>query len=241
MELELAFGESLADNTLNFSVGENYAHDFSIVFNSVVTGSILANDYNDNGSDTQIVTLTPSFGEYAFVYLFVILLLVLIGAVVASIIKYKKLGLVNGLMSLIYACIMITAMMLTGVQLTVAGAFIVILGLALLTFTNFRVFEAVRTETQLGRTLQASVKTGYKKTLTTVLDLHVIIVVISLMLALICKGELAACGLILLIASLASYVLYWFTRFMWYVISSPVKDKFKFCGFKREAFDDDED
>ena len=34
MELELAFGESLADNTLNFSVGENYAHDFSIVFNS---------------------------------------------------------------------------------------------------------------------------------------------------------------------------------------------------------------
>ena len=39
-------------------------------------------------------------------------------------------------------------------------------------------------------------------------DLHVIIVVISLMLALICKGELAACGLILLIASLASYVLY---------------------------------
>ena len=241
MELELAFGESLADNTLNFSVGENYAHDFSIVFNSVVTGSILANDYNDNGSDTQIVTLTPSFGEYAFVYLFVILLLVLIGAVVASIIKYKKLGLVNGLMSLIYACIMITAMMLTGVQLTFAGAFIVILGLALLTFTNFRVFEAVRTETQLGRTLQASVKTGYKKTLTTVLDLHVIIVVISLMLALICKGELAACGLILLIASLASYVLYWFTRFMWYVISSPVKDKFKFCGFKREAFDDDED
>lgn len=241
MELELAFGESLADNTLNFSVGENYAHDFSIVFNSVVTGNILANDYNDNGSDTQIVTLTPSFGEYAFVYLFVILLLVLIGAVVASIIKYKKLGLVNGLMSLIYACIMITAMMLTGVQLTVAGAFIVILGLALLTFTNFRVFEAVRKETQLGRTLQASVKTGYKKTLTTVLDLHVIIVVISLMLALICKGELAACGLILLIASLASYVLYWFTRFMWYVISSPVKDKFKFCGFKREAFDDDED
>lgn len=55
MELELAFGESLADNTLNFSVGENYAHDFSIVFNSVVTGSILANDYNDNGRDRKSV------------------------------------------------------------------------------------------------------------------------------------------------------------------------------------------
>ena len=87
--------------------------------------------------------------------------------------------------------------------------------------------------------MQASVKAGYKKTLWTVLDLHIILLAASLMFALIGVGEVAACGLVFFIATIASYVLYWFTRFMWYVISAPVKDKFKFCGFKREAYDED--
>ena len=101
-------------------------------------------------------------------------------------------------------------------------------------------FETVRRETQAGRTVQASVKLGYKKTLAGVLDLHILLVLASLILSLVGVGELAACGLIFFIGSLASYILYWFTRFMWYVISSPVKDKFKFGGFAREE-DDDED
>ena len=66
------------------------------------------------------------------------------------------------------------------------------------------------------------------------------LLVISIMLALICTGEAAACGMILLIGTFASYVLHWFTRFMWYVNMAPARDKYKFCGFKREVIDDDE-
>ncbi|MBD5585036.1 MAG: hypothetical protein HDQ88_08135 [Clostridia bacterium] len=201
---------------------------------------MLANEYNDNGADTEIVTLTPAFGEYAFVWLFVLLLLVVIGAIVASVLKYKKLGLVNALIIVVYALVLIITLLLTGIQLTIGGAFTAVLGLALLTFTNFAIFEAVRKETLLGRTLQASVKTGYKKSLFTVLDLHVVLVVVSILLATVCAGELASCGFILFIATVASYVLHWFTRFMWFVISSPVMDKFKFCGFKREVLDDED-
>ena len=102
-----------------------------------------------------------------------------------------------------------------------------------------RVFEAVRKETATGRTIQASVKTGYKKTLLSLIDLYVILIVASALVALVCVGELAACGFIFFIGTLASYVLYWFTRLMWFVISSPVKDKFAFCGFKREVYDDE--
>ena len=240
LQLQVSGGESLPDKTLTFSVGENYAKDFSIILNSVVTGNVLANEYNDNGADTEIVTLTPAFGEYAFVWLFVLLLLVVIGAIVASVLKYKKLGLVNALIIVVYALVLIITLLLTGIQLTIGGAFTAVLGLALLTFTNFAIFEAVRKETLLGRTLQASVKTGYKKSLFTVLDLHVVLVVVSILLATVCAGELASCGFILFIATVASYVLHWFTRFMWFVISSPVMDKFKFCGFKREVLDDED-
>ena len=245
--LTLKGGESIASKTLNFGIeDERYgeAKDYSIILDSVIKGNVLANSYNDGGLNPDAIpepiALSPAFGENAVIWLFVLLLLVLVGAIVISVVKYKKLGLVNALISVAFSAIMITAIMLTGVQLTVAGAFVLALGLALLIFSNFRVFEAVRKETLTGRTVQASVKTGYKKSLTTILDLHIVILVVAIMLWLICTGELAACGLILFIATVASYVLHWFTRFMWFVTSSLVKDKFKFCGYKREALDDED-
>ena len=184
--------------------------------------------------------MTATYGDAAVIVLFVLLLLVLVGAAVASIVRYKKLGLVNALVLLTFAAVMITAIFLTELQFTVVGAFMLLLGFALLAFSNFHVFEAVRKETLTGRTIQASVKTGYRKCLATILDLHIVILVVAALVALICTGELAACGLILFIATVASYALYWFTRFMWYVVSSPMRDKFGFCGFKREVFDDED-
>ncbi len=238
--LQLTYGENIPNKTLTFQVGENYAKDYSIILDSVINGKVLANDYNDGGENTEIIAISPSFGDSAVVWLFVLLLLVLVGAIVISILKYKKLGLINALIAIAFSAIMITAIMLIGIQLTVAGAFVLVLGLALLMFSNFRIFEAVRKETLTGRTIQASVKTGYKKSLTTVLDLHIVVLVVTALLALVCTGELAACGFILFLATVASYVLHWFTRFMWFVVSSPVKDKFKFCGYKREVLDDED-
>ena len=59
-----------------------------------------------------------------------------------------------------------------------------------------------------------------------------------LLAAMMTAGALSGCGMILLIGTLASYILHWFTRFMWYATMSPARDKYKFCGFSREAFDD---
>ena len=165
--------------------------------------------------------------------------MVIVAAIVYSVVKYKLLGLVNAMMIVIYSLAMVTAIMLIGIQVTVVGAFAAVLGLALLCASNFVLFESVRKETKKGKTIYSSVKSAYKNVLTTILDMHIILVVVSLMLALICVGEIAKCGFIFFIASIASYILYWFTRFMWYVISSFAKDKFKFCGFTREVPVDD--
>lgn len=238
--LKISYDENIEGKTLNFQVDEAFAKDYAIILNSVITGNVLTNDYNNGGKDTEVITLSPAYGDGAVICLFVLLLLVLIGAIAFSVLRYKKLGLVNALILFAFAAVIVTAIFLTAVQLTVAGAFVILLGLALLSFSNFRVFEAIRKETITGRTIQASVKTGYKKSFTAILDLHIVILIVAVMLALICMGELAACGLILFIATIASYVLHWFTRFMWFVISSPVKDKFKFCGYKREVSDDED-
>lgn len=238
--LTLTMGSTLEDKIMYFSANEETARDMSIVLDSVVSGNAIENEYNADGiNSTDLIAVTSSFGEHAVVYLGVGVLIILVAFVVASVIRYKKLGLVNVLILLMYTLTVITAMMLLDVELSIAGIFTAVLGLVLLSFTNFFVFEAVRKETLLGRTLQASVKTAYKKTLSTVLDMHIILVIASAMVTLIAIGEVSACGLIFFIASLASYALYWFTRFMWYVISSPVRDKFAFCGFKREVDDDE--
>ena len=232
---------NITNNTLTLNAGKSAAQDYSILLNTVINGKTLTNSYNSaaENSATSIVAVTPAFGEHAPIYLFVTLLLVLAVAVALPFIKYKKLGYVCAMVTLIYALSLVCAVMLIEIQITVAGALTAVLGLGLLLFTNFYVFEAIRKESLLGRTMQASIKAGYKRTLWTVLDLHLVMLAISLLLALVCVGEAAACGFIFFIATIASYVLYWFTRFMWYVLSSPVKDKFKFCGIKREAYDED--
>lgn len=243
MQMTLTLGTALEDKTMMFSIdNKSYVEDFAIALDSVIHNNTVANTYNTDkaGSGTQIVTQSSSFGRYAAVYLGVILLAVIVAFIVLGFVRYKKLGFVTALMTILYSLIMITALVVLDIELTAAGAFTLVLGLVLLSFTNVAAFEAIRKEAEAGRTVQASVKVGYKKTLSALLDLHIIMVVISAIIALVCVGELAACGLIFFIASLASYALYWLTRFMWYVLMSPANDKFAFCGFKREAFDDED-
>lgn len=245
LQLTLTMGSALEDKSMMFTMSNNnksYAEDLAIVIDSVIHNNVITNSFNTDkaGSGTQIVTQTSSFGRYAAIYLGVVFLLVIVAAIAGNIIKYKRLGIVGGLMTLVYSLVMVTALLVIDIEVTMAGAFVLILGLALLTFSNIVVFEAVRKEVEAGRTVHAAVKVGYKKTLATLLDMHIILWVVSAIIGWVCVGELAACGLIFFIASLASYALYWFTRFMWYVLISPVKDKFGFCGFKREGYDDED-
>ncbi len=237
--LTIELGTALEAKTMYFTPSASSASDFSIVLNSIIGGGVITNSYNTDsaGSGTVLIASTSAFGDYAAIYLLVAVLLIIIAQIVLSVIKYKTLGWVNAIITVIYALVIVTSLMLIGTQLTIAGAFTAVLGLALLTFSNFYVFEAVRQQTKLGRVISASIKTGYKNRLFTILDLHIVVLIVSILMALICVGELAACGLILFIATIASYSLYWFTRFMWYVISSLAKDKVAFCGYSREVFE----
>ncbi len=233
--ISLPIEAAINEKTFYINVGdESAAQDYAITLASVIDGNALSLNYNPD-DDIRIIYSTPTMGKNAAIYLGVVLLLIIVAAIVYSVVRYRKLGLVNTIIIAIFSLALTVAMNLLKIQLTIAVAFAAVLGLALLCGSNFALFEAVRKETKKGKTMPSSVKSGYKSVLTTILDMHIILIIVSLMVALICKGELAACGLVFFIASIASYILYWFTRFMWFVISSPVKDKFKFCGFKREV------
>lgn len=223
--------------TVSTSTAELDAQNYAIVLNSVVNGKMITLDYNSD--ETQIIYAGAELGDTAGLFLGVAMLLLVAGAIAYSIVRYKRLGLVASLIIVIYSLALITALMLLNIQLTLAGAITAILGLALLCGSSFATFEAVRKETLKGKTISSSVKEGYKTQLFGILEMHIIILIVSIFLSFVGVGAVSSCGLILFIATVASYVLYWFTRFMWFVTSALAKDKFKFCGYKREELEDD--
>ena len=162
LNLQLTGGTALESSTLYFSSEAGRAQSFAILLDSAISGNVLANSYNTDkaGSGTELIVSTPVFGEYAAIYVLAALIAVLAAAIILPIIRYKKLGLVNAISALIYALVAVVSLLLLKIQLTVAGAFIVALGLALLTFTNLKVFLRGRTATLPGRTSLASVKEG---------------------------------------------------------------------------------
>lgn len=223
---------SLSLQSDNLSTAQNAA----ITLNSAVKGEILQADYNEV---SEVLTSTAAGGENAALFALIASLIVLVVLVVFSLVFFKRLGGVNAMMAIIMALVEVYALQLLSIQVTFAVILASFIGLALLMVANAIVFAEVKRLVSTGRTIQASIKEAYKNVLMAVTDIHIVMVVVSILLATVAVGELAACGLILLVATVASYVLYWFTRFMWYVTSSPVRDKFGFAGLKRVVYEDD--
>ena len=235
--INLTCESAMTESSFYIQAGdEETARNYAALVDSVAKGNVLAAVYEFD----EVIYGTSSSGADAAMLTGIAALVIFAALAAYAIARYRALGAVFSLVALLFSSVMIAVVYLTGVTLTLAGVFTALLTFAAFAGCNFWAYEAVRRETLEGRTIPASVKLGYKKTLSGILEIHIVLLVISVMLALIGAGEVAACGVILLIGTLASYVLYWFARFMWYAVMSPARDKFKFCGFKREAFEDDE-
>ncbi len=232
--IPLTCESEITSASFDITVGdEETARSYAALFDSAAGGNALnfSYDYDD------VYDATVAGGENTAVFLAVSVLVLFVAVVAFAIARYRLLGLTFSMTAMLFSGVMIAVTYLVGVTLTATGVFTAVLALALFAGCNFWSFEQIRRESDAGRTLQAAVKTGYKKTFSGILDLHVVLFVVSVLLTLVCRGALSACGMILLIGTLASYILHWFTRFMWYVTMSPARDKYKFCGFSREAFD----
>ena len=111
----------------------------------------------------------------------------------------------------------------------------------LLCVSNALSYEYARKEYALGKTMASSVKTGYKKCFWYLFDLHIALVIATLLVYLIALGEMSFFGLALMfgvaLSGLASLLM---NRFLWYLMAGCAKNPGKFCHFKREEVEDDE-
>lgn len=216
----------------------NAADNLAITMNSAVNDGALSLDYQDLESD-DIIASSATGGELAAVLAFVACVLVVLGLCIFLVVKYAKLGAVSSLITVLFALVELYALAILGIQVTFAVIFACMACLALFAISNVIVFREVKRLTLVGKTMQASVKDGYKNMIMTVSDMHIVLVIVAILLATVGVGEVAACGFISVIGVVASYVLYWFNRLMWHVTSSSAKDKFAFAGLKRVVYEDD--
>lgn len=239
--LSLSISEVMEEKTFYITVdSEDGAVCYAAVLDSVISGDVVELEYSSEISDGITVTAPYSAnGRYAAIAAAVATLVLYIAAFVVLTIRYKKLGAVSGLSLLLYLLAIIYTVFLMGVELTAAGMILILTGGALLCVCNAAAFEDVRYFVKHGNVMHNAVKQGYKRHLGAILDIHIVLALVSLVLALALSGTIATYALVTLIATITSYALYWFTRFMWYVTVSPQKNKFAFCGFKREVVDDD--
>ncbi|MDE7087213.1 MAG: hypothetical protein K2O67_03370, partial [Clostridia bacterium] len=214
------------------------AENVAITLNSAVNGGALTVKYQTLTTG-DVISSKAAGGELAAVLTLVACALILAGVCVFLAVKYKRLGGVMALLTILFALVELYALMLLKIQVTFAVIFTCLLCLALFQISNAIVLSQVKRYVETGRTMQASIKDAYKHVIMTVSDMHIVLVIVAILLAAVGVGEVSACGLISVIGVVASYVLYWFTRFMWYVTSSPVKNKFKFAGLKRVEYEDD--
>lgn len=235
--LQISCTSTIDSDTLQFTSSDaNSASNSAIALNSAINGNELALTYSDTA---RAFSTVASAGENAALFAAIACLLLVVAVIVIAVVKYKKLGIVFGLNALVFALVMLYAFLILSVQVTTAVLLTAAAGLALFTFSNFYVFEETRTQCKTGKVIQSAVKAAYKRTAFALLDAHVVVLALAIFLTFVGAGSVASCGLALIIATIASYALYWFTRFMWYVLSSNTKDRFAFCGFKREVYGDE--
>lgn len=132
------------------------------------------------------------------------------------IIMYRLPGVVADMALAIYILIVFYALALVpGVQLTLPGIAGILLGIGMAVDANVIIFERFREELKAERSLESSVKRGFKNALSAIIDSNVTTIIASLVLMYFGTGPIRGFAITLLISVIASMITAVFiTRFL---------------------------
>ena len=183
-----------------------------------------------------------SFSPNTLYVVFGILLAVIVALIVVAIVKMGRFGVVNMYATLSYFVIttLCFAFISRGVFVVSLGTvFVFLMGLALVNACSYKVYKAIKAEAALGKTIESSVKAGYKKNLLFTVDLYAVLGLGAIAL-LIGAGGLATVAAQALIAVVTgAFISLLWGRVINYMLLSASKDKYKYFKLVREDDDDE--
>lgn len=119
---------------------------------------------------------------------------------------YKIPGLVASIGLVIYTLILLIAMSGLGVKLTLPGIAGLVLSIGMAVDANVVIFERIKEEIRIGKTVRTSVETGYKRALSSVIDANVTTLIAGVVLYYFGIGPIKGFGVTLIIGIIASMI-----------------------------------
>ncbi len=209
---------------------------------------ILLNSALENGGHdveftvSEVRTFAPVYAKNALYFVFGGLLAVILVLIIAAIVKMGRFGVVNAYSTLSY--VIVTALCYAFISggvfpVTMGTVLVFLMGLVLVNVSSYQVYAAIKAEAMLGKTVESSVKSGYKKTLWGFIDTHAVLLLGSLAL-LIGVGGLFTVAVQAIIAVITSaFMCLLWGRAINFTFLSASKDKYKYFKFVREDDDDE--
>ena len=183
---------------------------------------------------------TPTMGENAGLIVAITFGALALIMAIYSIIRYKGMGLAHVFGFITFGLLFIICLALLGtVVLNMAGVLAILITATLMCGFDWYAFKNIAEEFATGKTLTASIKGGYNRSIALTIDVHVLVFAAALILSFIATGAVSYAATILVIGTLLSAACtLGVTRFFFYVLLALPKRKIAFCNFKREETED---
>ncbi len=217
------------------------AETLVILFNSALNNGGFDISFREI-ANSDIRTFEPAYGKNTLTLLFIALAVVIVGLIAFAIVKTGGFGVANAYSLVTY--LLITALFFAfatqGVfEVTLGTALVFVMGMALLTALNLKVYKAIKAEFALGKTVESSIKGAYKKNLWGMVDIYAVLGLGAVALLIGAAGlQTLAWQALLCIATGAFCSLLW-TRVVSYMLMSASKNKYNYFRLVREDDDDE--
>lgn len=198
---------------------------------------ILSGSFNTNLKLIEKTTISASLGKNALLFGTIAVCVALVTIIVLLWVFYGDMGLLASFAMIIFSIIYLFLLQsVPTVQLTLAGFAGLILSLSLLVASYIVSFTKIRAEYRLGKKIPMSVKSGLKKAIAPVADIHAVSVISALILWIVGSGTIKSFALIFLLGSLVSaFVSLWVLRRLLTIYLPLNSTKANKLKLKREA------
>ena len=240
--IQLTVSEAINEKTLYIGGEDTYTYETAQTVSILLNSAINAGDLGITFKVDETRTFEAAYGSNALTLLYIALAIVLVACLVVPVIKYRGFGgacLYSTLSYLIVTAICF-AFITSGIfEVTLGSVLIFLFGLLLTNVLNAHVYGAIKSEFETGKTVESSVKAGYKKTLAGVIDIYAVLALGAAALLIGAAGlPTTALQALICIATGAFCNLLW-TRFINCMLLSASKNKYKYFRFVREEDDDE--
>ena len=237
------YSDNIMDSgEVRVNIVDNYNADYLKTFEIAMDSALKTGGFDITFTADAVRSFEPIYGENVLTLLYIALAIVLLAILVLPVVKMGRYGIVSAYGSLSYLIVVgiCFAFITNGTfEITLGSVLLFLVGLVLVNAVQYAIYNAIKAEFSLGKTVESSVKGGYKKTLWGVIDLYAVLLLGSLALLIGVAGvnTLALQALIVVITS-AFINLLW-ARAINFTYLSASKNKYKYFRFVREDDDDE--